>query len=388
MRRLGRALVALLLVVCSRPARAEPNRPPVWAPPAEFEQRARERERFVTVRVGRPLALELRAEDPEEDPLTYAAEGLPRGASFDAAHASVRWTPGPGDVGTHRILFTASDAEGTATVAVSVRVVEDRAPLRSQDLSAPFELVAGSRYWQRLASDPDPEDVLSYRVVTAPRGAEFDVRDNELFVRLRAEAAAAEPQPLVVVVSDGERSTELRESVYAYDPADDRAWHFYLAPGLGYVAYVPLAGAAYQGLRSELTLAGARTSLVERRRCERAPETSRCDVSHLRVFAAFEAAFSMSDRDGTLFAYSAGFSRSLERNPARDVLVPHFFIEAGGMTSRSVPHSFQVTPGLGLHLVARRPWWLDVALGARVVPQRIDSLTGLSATFSATFDPY
>ena len=50
------------------------------------------------------------ASDPdEEDILTYSADNLPPGASFDAESQLFSWTPVLDDVGIHTVIFTVTD---------------------------------------------------------------------------------------------------------------------------------------------------------------------------------------------------------------------------------------------------------------------------------------
>ncbi|QKS29665.1 MAG: tandem-95 repeat protein [Candidatus Accumulibacter similis] len=70
--------------------------------------------RQVVAIVGQPFLLALRARDLDQDPLHWAASGLPAGASLSAGprygEASLSWTPDAGDSGNHDIELLVSDS--------------------------------------------------------------------------------------------------------------------------------------------------------------------------------------------------------------------------------------------------------------------------------------
>ena len=62
--------------------------------------------------IGTQSTFALGGTDPDAGTtLTYKAENLPAGATFDTATGIVTWTPGPGQAGTYTPVFTASDGE-------------------------------------------------------------------------------------------------------------------------------------------------------------------------------------------------------------------------------------------------------------------------------------
>ncbi len=75
------------------------------------------------VRENRTLAFVVSAADPLGNPITYAASGLPTGASFDAKTQTFRWTPWYNQAGDHVVRFTAS-GQNPQEVTVSVQDVE------------------------------------------------------------------------------------------------------------------------------------------------------------------------------------------------------------------------------------------------------------------------
>ncbi|NQU12222.1 putative Ig domain-containing protein, partial [bacterium] len=75
-----------------------------------------------TANEGEALSFVVSASDPDTPSLSYAATGLPGGASFDAATQTFSWTPASGQEGTYNVTFIVSDgnlSDGeTVTIAM------------------------------------------------------------------------------------------------------------------------------------------------------------------------------------------------------------------------------------------------------------------------------
>ena len=72
---------------------------------------------------NQPLHFSVSATDPDHDPLTYAVDSLPAGATFDATSGAFDWTPDASQTGVYPLTFTVTDARGltdSATMAISV----------------------------------------------------------------------------------------------------------------------------------------------------------------------------------------------------------------------------------------------------------------------------
>ncbi|HET7864109.1 MAG TPA: putative Ig domain-containing protein, partial [Burkholderiaceae bacterium] len=59
--------------------------------------------------------------------LVVSFSNLPEGARYDAASGTLRWTPGPGQVGDFVVLATVSDGRNTTTQSFTLRVVAEAA---------------------------------------------------------------------------------------------------------------------------------------------------------------------------------------------------------------------------------------------------------------------
>jgi len=62
------------------------------------------------VNAGSPLQFTISATDPDSDPLTYSATGLPTGATFNSTTRTLSWTPGENQTGTYRVHFEVTDS--------------------------------------------------------------------------------------------------------------------------------------------------------------------------------------------------------------------------------------------------------------------------------------
>jgi hypothetical protein len=62
-----------------------------------------------SVNEGELIEFTITATDPDGNDLTYAAGGLPAGASFDPATQTFTWTPDYGEAGNYPVTFTVTD---------------------------------------------------------------------------------------------------------------------------------------------------------------------------------------------------------------------------------------------------------------------------------------
>ncbi len=128
---------------------------------------------------------------------------------------------------------------------------------------------------------------------------------------------------------------------------DDNTNYFdnYFQPGAGYSFYAPKASDSlgrFSGVVIEyLIWAGVRQNE------DRGP-------SHTRLYTKINILKSDKNNVSDMFMYGAGLNFSFERNPKRSYLIPYFGIELGGISQRNIGSTFQMTPLLGVHLLARR----------------------------------
>ncbi|MBI2505078.1 MAG: DUF1565 domain-containing protein, partial [Candidatus Latescibacteria bacterium] len=114
------------------------------------------------------------AEDPNGDAIAYSVTSGPAGLSVDTA-GTVRWTPTQAQVGQDTVEISVADSKGAATAyrfVLEVRNTDDPPLITSQ----PDTLAAeDATYVYDLAvTDPDPGEVLSYRLIQSPTGMAVD----------------------------------------------------------------------------------------------------------------------------------------------------------------------------------------------------------------------
>ncbi len=146
------------------------NRPPVLADLPPF-----------TVQEQQLLRFRIQGSDPDREDsarLSYRAENLPPGASFDADSLAFRWRPTYEQAGIYRdVAFVVSDPAGLSdrkTTTITVANVN-----RPPQLSPPSPLTGRENEplgFQLAASDPDSEDAgrLTYFADHLPAGAHLD----------------------------------------------------------------------------------------------------------------------------------------------------------------------------------------------------------------------
>ena|GEM_PF-5035781 len=90
------------------------NRPPALAPVGDK-----------TTPEGSLLAFSLSATDPDGDPLTFGADGLPAGATLDPATGAFAWTPTYEQAGGYVVTFAVADPGGlSASETVTITVTD------------------------------------------------------------------------------------------------------------------------------------------------------------------------------------------------------------------------------------------------------------------------
>lgn len=121
---------------------------------------------------GQPIAIILRGNDPDGQPLTYAIGSGPANGTLSGTPPSVIYSPRPGYAGLDRFTFTVSDGFVTsdpATVTIAVDKINHRPIAMAQDLATPKNTPITI---DLVASDSDG-DGLTYTLVSAPTFGEL-----------------------------------------------------------------------------------------------------------------------------------------------------------------------------------------------------------------------
>lgn len=314
----------------------------------------------ILVKAGTELELTLVARDPDGDPLVVQAAGLPEGAAYDPALRRLTWSPSLAQTGSHVVVFSVSDGGSEATRALSLVVVQNRAPVFFRRA---YSLGVGQFGRIAFAADDADGDALSYRLLNPPPGGVFDPVQGVLQWRPGAEAVGR--HRFRVSVSDGLAEVTDEFEVEVSAPSEE-AWAAFLQPGGGAVGYLPrdTDAGGFWG-------ANLRVSLFSWLHRTEAP-----GPGYGRLYLGAE--FLVSSRDGVtpLFGYMLGFELSVERNPTRRVLIPMYGLELGGLVHEELGTPFQATPFGGLVLFADRGVALSARGGYRCVPLHFDELSG------------
>ena len=124
-----------------------------------------------TVTAGQLLQFTISATDPNNNPLTYSASGLPTGATFNAASRTLSWTPSA--AGTYpNLIFTVSDGSLTASETITITVVVGNAPPSLVPIGNKA-ITAGQRLQFTISGSDPNNDPLTYSASGLPAGAIF-----------------------------------------------------------------------------------------------------------------------------------------------------------------------------------------------------------------------
>jgi hypothetical protein len=145
-----------------------PNHAPVLAP---IGARA--------VGEGLTLSFQVSASDPDGHALTYAASGVPAGATFDAGTRTFDWTPAFGQAGSYAVTFRATDSfvtqaadSETVTVTVEARVPGSNTAPRLEPIADRTTRVENRLTFTVSARDRE-DAALTYAATGLPSGAAF-----------------------------------------------------------------------------------------------------------------------------------------------------------------------------------------------------------------------
>ncbi len=125
---------------------------------------------------------QIKAKDADGDKLTYILERGPKGMDLDKAKGVLSWTPRNEDVGKHTVTFRVDDNKGgIARQNFTLTVINVNDP--PQIISKPkLETTEDTKYtYQVQGKDIDPtNDVLTYKLLTAPKGMIIDSKTGDL----------------------------------------------------------------------------------------------------------------------------------------------------------------------------------------------------------------
>ena len=158
------------------------------------------------------LRFTVTASDPDSDPVSFLAQGLPAGATFDEGAGEFAWTPVPMDEGVHSVSFVATDgfASDTEIVAITVAV-----PIHPPILDQPAEMsviALGAADQTLIGTDVDGNP-LSFSKIAGPSYVTVTTADSgsgTAMGRVHLEPGILDPvtATLTIGVSDGALSDQ------------------------------------------------------------------------------------------------------------------------------------------------------------------------------------
>lgn len=141
------------------------NSPPVFDPvPAK------------SVNEGGLLSFTVNATDPEGQPITYSTGTLPTGANFNPTTKTFTWTPTFDQAGPYTVEFRAGDGNSTASINVSITVVQvNIAPTFTLPVSATFTIAEAATTNNTIVFAASGPPAITYEMVpNTPTWAAFN----------------------------------------------------------------------------------------------------------------------------------------------------------------------------------------------------------------------
>lgn len=356
------SFVAVVIAACSfvgAPAVAQEhkNRPPRL-----------DVQKQVSANVGAELFLSLSTSDPDDDPLTFGAEGLPKSARFETRTGDLVWTPLPEDAGTHLVTFSVSDGELT-TFALTRITVTERAPLEL--LSYQQELSVGQAWAMHLETNRDISEHVAFTVDGLPKGATLD---NDQTLRWTPTEDQLGDHTITVHLQSKTERADVERVLHVRPIFEE--WESYALPGLGYAGWYPL-NAPEVGFASGPSFEVVVAQYVHR--------NDNVGPSHGRITLKADLLFPADNPNDVVLIYSASLALSLERNPQRNWLLPIFAVDAGGLYQKSLGDAVHVTPQLGIHLWQSRNIFITATAGYLLALPQTERLHGPRFNISGNF---
>lgn len=153
------------ITVNDRPA--PPNSPPVLNINETY-----------SVDEGQTLTFTVSASDPDGNPLTYTASGLPSGARFDSSTRVFSWTPDYGQAGTFWVVFNAFDTapssdQQTVTITVNNAEPPEPPPYIPPEPSEEPSLPLASKGFIPCGDEGEPKCQICHAFVVLDRIADY-----------------------------------------------------------------------------------------------------------------------------------------------------------------------------------------------------------------------
>ncbi len=126
---------------------------------------------------GDSLNIVVEAIDPDSNPLTYSASGLPDGAVFIASTRSFSWIPGADQEGSYEITFAVTDGSLNDSQTITLTVQNGNETPVLDAIGAKTIAENSQLSFTLTASDPN-SDSLTYSASGLPTGASFNAEQR------------------------------------------------------------------------------------------------------------------------------------------------------------------------------------------------------------------
>ncbi len=159
------------------------------------------------VKENETITFTISATDPDkENTLSFSAEHLPTGATFDPDTKTFTWKPDFSQQGKHQVMFKVSDGQGTVSKTFTIEVVNvNRAP--TIEGLAQKEVQAGTNIELTFTGKDPDGDALHYSADNLPNGATLNANSGH-FSWTPSEADVGS-HSFTVKVSDGQKEATL-----------------------------------------------------------------------------------------------------------------------------------------------------------------------------------
>jgi len=178
------------------------------------------------------LTFDVNATDPNNEPITYSAQGLPTGATLDPQTGEFAWTPSYTQAGSYQVTFRASDGNSWDSEIITITINNVNRPPVIGSIADQSIDENSLLSFSVNASDPDGQ-ALTYSVTGLPAGAVFasqtltwtpsyDQAGSFAVTFTVDDGLAQDSQPITITVINVNRTPVLatigNQSVWADDP--------------------------------------------------------------------------------------------------------------------------------------------------------------------------